>query len=162
MNYYELFGFPVSPRVNKTLLAQKYFELQKNHHPDFFTRETEVDKETALEKSAAINKAFVIFQHEEKTIEYFLQIKGVILPAEKYQLPPGFLMQMMELNETLAEKDGVTVAAELAEIEKALYEEIEPLLQQYPTELHPASMEKLKAYYYKKKYLTRILDRLGD
>lgn len=162
MNYYELFGFPVSPRINKTLLAQKYFELQKNHHPDFFTRDTEVEKETALEKSAAINKAFVIFQNEEKTIEYFLQLKAVMLPDEKYQLPAGFLMQMMELNETLAEKDGVTVAAELAEIEKAIYDEIEPLLQQPPAELDAASMEKLKAYYYKKKYLTRILDRLGD
>ena len=162
MNYFELFGFPVMPKVDKALLAKKYFELQKMNHPDFFTQATEDEQETALQQSAAINKAFNIFQNEEKTIEYFLKEKGIIETDEKYQLPSGFLMEMMELNETLMEKDGVEVAGELAAIEKAVYEEVKPLLDQPSTEYNAGDMEKLKAYYYKKKYLKRILERLGD
>ena len=69
---------------------------------------------------------------------------------------------MMELNETLTEKDGVTLAAEMAEIEKPMLEEINPILSQNPAELDSLAYEKLKAYYYKKKYLKRILARLGD
>ncbi len=162
MNYFELFGLPVLPRIDKTLLAQKYFALQKSNHPDFFTQDTEEAREEALHQSAAINKAFSIFQNEDKTIEYFLQLKAIVESDEKYQLPPAFLMQMMELNETLTEKDGVTVAAELAEIEKTLLEEIKPVLDNYTSNTDAAAMEKLKAYYYKKKYLKRILERLGD
>lgn len=162
MNYFELFGFPVSPRVDKTLVSQKYFALQKINHPDFFTQATEAEKEDALQQSAAINKAFTIFQNDEKTIEYFLQEKGVIQTDEKYQLPPDFLMEMMELNETLNEKDGVTLAEEMADIERPLLEEINPILEKSSRDIDASEMEKLKAYYYKKKYLKRILDRLGD
>ena len=162
MNYFELFGFPVSPRVDKTLVSQKYFELQKINHPDFFTQATEAEKEDALQQSAAINKAFTIFQNDEKTIEYFLQEQGVIQTDEKYQLPPDFLMEMMELNETLTEKDGVTLAEEMADIERPLLEEIKPILEKSATDMDDSELEKLKAYYYKKKYLKRILARLGD
>jgi molecular chaperone HscB len=162
MNYFELFGFEIGPRIDKKEVAKKYFALQKNNHPDFFTQATEAEQESSLEQSADINKAFTVFQNEEKTLEYFLQLKGIIQTDEKYQLPSEFLMEMMELNETLEEKDGVTLAAEMAEVEKPLLEEIKPLLSQNPAELDSAAYEKLKAYYYKKKYLKRILARLGD
>jgi molecular chaperone HscB len=162
MNYFELFGFPVAPKVDKTALAQKYFDLQKKNHPDFFTQGSDEEKEDALHQSADINKAFTTFQNEEKTIEYFLQHKGYIETNEKYQLPADFLMEMMEINETLLEKDGVTMAAELAELEKALYNEIKPLVEQPTFNATDEAVAKLKAYYYKKKYLNRILERLGD
>ena len=51
---------------------------------------------------------------------------------------------------------------EMADIEKELFEEIKPILNQPGSNDDAASMEKLKAYYYKKKYLNRILERLGD
>jgi len=162
MNYFELFDLPVAPRIDKTLLAEKYFGLQKQSHPDFFTQASEAEQEGSLQQSAGINKAFGIFQSADKTIEYFLQINGAIVPDEKYTLPPDFLMEMMELNETLNEKDGVTIAEEMANIEKPLLEEVEPILSRPAGNYSPAEMEQLKAYYYKKKYLRRILDRLGD
>ena len=62
MNYFELFELPVAPRVDKSSLARKYFELQKRYHPDFFSNASEDDREAALQKSAAINKAYNIFQ----------------------------------------------------------------------------------------------------
>ncbi|MBC7867997.1 MAG: Fe-S protein assembly co-chaperone HscB [Gloeobacteraceae cyanobacterium ES-bin-316] len=162
MNYFELFDFAVAPRIDKSLVAQKYFALQKNNHPDFFTQATEAEQEHALQQSAEINKAFAVFQDEDKTIEYFLQQKEVIQTDEKYQLPNEFLLEMMELNETLLEKDGVTLAKEMADIEKPLLDEILPVLEQAEPNYDTASLEKLKAYYYKKKYLKRILARLGD
>ncbi len=162
MNYFELFGLPVAPRIDKTLLSQKYFELQRQSHPDFFTQASEAEQDGSLQQSADVNKAFGIFQSDDKTIEYFLQINGAIVSDEKYTLPPDFLMEMMELNETLNEKDGVTIAEEMANIEKPLLDEVEPILSRPAGAYSPEEMEQLKAYYYKKKYLRRILDRLGD
>ncbi len=163
MNYFELFGLPVAPMVDKRFLSRKFFELQKESHPDFFTRDSETEQENALEKSADINKAFQIFQREDKTIEYFLELKGLLIPNEKYQLPPEFLMEMMEINEALAENNAAMVESQVAVYETALGEEIKPILENYDeNKTSKADLLKLKAYYYKKKYLNRILDRLAD
>ncbi|RYY48068.1 MAG: Fe-S protein assembly co-chaperone HscB [Chitinophagaceae bacterium] len=162
MNYFELFGFEEAPAIDKTLLAEKYFSLQKQNHPDFFTQSNEAEQETALQQSAAINKGFTTFQNEDKTLEYFLQLRGIVETDEKYQLPPAFLMEMMEINETLEEKDGVELTAELAAIEKTLYDSIAPILKSADLYNDPASQQQLKLYYYKKKYIQRILARLGD
>ncbi len=162
MNYFELFEIEPAPAIDKKLLAEKYFALQKKNHPDFYTQATEAEKEMALEQSAHINKAFTIFQNEDRTLEYFLQWKGIVQADEKYQLPPDFLMEMMELNETLDEKDGVEITEELAGIEKAMYAQIAPVLNDGALHNDAAALEKLKLYYYKKKYIQRILARLGD
>jgi molecular chaperone HscB len=162
MNYFDLFGFPVAPVINTTLVAKKYFELQRAHHPDFFTQANEAEKEAALEQSANINKAFAVFQDQEKTLEYFLQLQEVIVTDEKYQLPPDFLMEMMELNESLLSKTPEAAADEIAAMEAQLYNEIAPILNDSALYGDAGSLQQLKAYYYQKKYLKRILDRLND
>lgn len=162
MNYFDLFELPVAPRVDKSSLAKKYFELQKRYHPDFFSNASEEDREEALQKSAAINKAFNIFQDEQKTIEYFLQERKLIAEEEKYNLPPDFLMEMMDINESLDEDEPSVTRSKVMNYEKELFTEIEPVLTAYNEHNSAAMQEKLKAYYYKKKYLRRILDRLPD
>jgi molecular chaperone HscB len=161
MNYYELFELPEKPVMDKTLVSKKYIALQKQFHPDFYTNETELDKENALAQSAAINKAYNIFSNKEKTIEYFLQLKAVIVPDEKYNLPPDFLMEMMELNEEFeVEKD---ITNKIADFEMELNKSVESLLSPENAELlDEKALEALKLYYYKKKYLKRILERLDD
>ncbi len=162
MNYFELFGLPVAPAVDKALLAEKYFALQRKSHPDFFSQATETEQEDALKQSADINKAFTIFQNEQRTIEYFLQTAGAITDDEKYNLPPDFLMEMMEINESLAEEPEAT-AKRVADYDESLYDEIKPLIENYQAAAaKQKDLELLKEYYYKKKYLNRILDRLGD
>ena len=163
MNYFELFGLPQAPKVDRSLLAKKYFELQKEHHPDFFTNATEVEKEDALERSAAINKAFNTFQNEDKTVEYFLQTIGLVETDEKYGLPPQFLMEMMDINEALTEEPADAVIKRVEDYESELQQEIDPVVNNYKEGItEQSSLLKLKAYYYKKKYLKRILDRLAD
>ena len=163
MNYFELFGLPQAPSVDRSLLARKYFELQKEHHPDFFTQAMDTEKEDALEQSAHINKAFNIFQNKEQTIEYFLQTVGLIEADEKYNLPPDFLMEMMEINEALTEESEDIVTKRVEGYESELWEDIKLVIENYQADAtNESSLLKLKEYYYKKKYLKRILDRLGD
>jgi molecular chaperone HscB len=161
MNYYELFELPISPVVDKTGISKKYFALQKEFHPDFYTNETEDDKENALAQSAAINKGFTIFSNKEKTLEYFLQLKGIITTDEKYNLPHDFLIEMMELNEGF--DDETDIEAKIVAYEQELLQEIESLLStENRVLLTENDFQKLKVYYYKKKYLKRILERLDD
>ncbi|HMI78063.1 MAG TPA: Fe-S protein assembly co-chaperone HscB [Ferruginibacter sp.] len=157
MNHFELFGFPISLKVDRSKLALKYFELQKKYHPDFFTQGTEHEQELALETSSQVNKALKILKHEDETIKYLLQLKGLLEEEEKYQLPPEFLMEMMELNEELSENS----AQQIAGIENEIYREVKGIIENYDdASITTAELLKVKEYYYKKKYLKRILDRI--
>ena len=163
MNYFELFGLKEAPTADKAVLALKYFELQKKFHPDFYTKENEGEQENATMQSAEINRAFNIFRDPEKTIEYFLQLKGVITPGEKYDLPPEFLMEMMEINESFDEAGEEGPGSRVTAYEKELFTGVGSLLQaENAAMLTAAELQELKSYYYKKKYLKRILERLDD
>lgn len=158
MNYFELFEMPVTLEIDPGKLAKKYFELQKKYHPDFYTQASEYEQEEALEISSQLNKALKVFKDRDETIKYVLQLKGLLEEEEKYQLPPDFLLEMMELNEELSDES----AARIASIEKELYSEIASIIENYNDErINEPELQKLKAYYYKKKYLKRILDRLA-
>ena len=158
MNYFELFEMPVTLEIDPGKLAKKYFELQKKYHPDFYTQASEYEQEEALEISSQLNKALKVFKDRDETIKYVLQLKGLLEEEEKYQLPPDFLLEMMELNEELSDES----AARIASIEKELYSEIASIIENYNDErIREQELQKLKAYYYKKKYLKRILDRLA-
>ena len=158
MNYFELFNIPVSVTVDKTSLAKKYFELQKKFHPDFFAQEDEVTQEDALEKTSELNKAFKIFKDRDATIQYLLKIKGLLQEEEKYPLPPDFLMEVMELNENLSEDSAVAIA----DFEEDIYAAVSNIIEHYnDATASTQDLLRLKEYYYKKKYLQRILDRIA-
>ena len=134
-----------------------YFELQKKYHPDFYTNDDDDAQEKALEKSSEINKALKVLKNRDTTIKYVLQLKGMIVEEEKYPLPPDFLMEVMELNENLSE-DSV---AAIEVFEKNIYAEVSGLVENYNDEtVTNNELLKLKEYYYKKKYLQRILERM--
>src|SRR6187549_2804789 len=101
MNYFEIFGIPVQLKVNKTELPKKFFELSRKFHPDFYINTTPSEQNRALEITANLNKAYKTFQNEDETIKYVLQLKDLIEEEEKYQLPPDFLMEVLEINENL-------------------------------------------------------------
>jgi molecular chaperone HscB len=162
MDYFELFGLPQSLSIDKSRLAQRYFELQKKYHPDFYTTATEAEKEEVLEKSAFINQALKTLQNSDATIAYVLQQKGLLEAEEKYPLPPDFLMEMMELNEELT--DAGTVPEErLVAAESGLYEDVRHIVENYDTaSTTEAELLQVKEYYYKKKYLQRIRERIRN
>lgn len=158
MNYFELFGIPVSFQPDKDKLARTYFELQKKYHPDFYTLENEAEQADALEMSSQINKALRVLRNPDETIKYVLQLRGLLEEDEKYQLPPSFLMEVMELNEELGEGS----AAAIAQMEVDIKSPVISILENYNDPGTPdADLLKVKEYYYKKKYLDRILERTG-
>jgi len=159
MNYFELFELPVTIKIDKDLLSKKYIQLQRKYHPDFFTQASSVEQSETLEISSAINKAIKIFQNEDETIKYVLQLKGLLTDDEKYQLPPAFLMEMMELNEDMDDQSAIVINR----LSLTLFNEVKPIIENYDDSLvTKEELLKLKEYYFKKKYLHRILDRIED
>ncbi len=166
MNYFELFDIPVQLKVDKSTLPVKYFELSRKYHPDFFINAPEAEQAEALEKSALLNKAFKTFQNPDLTIKYVLQLKGLMEEEEKYELPPDFLMEVMEINEGLMDADEPgndnALKLKIEDLQSEIYEPVKEIVESYQ---EGVSTEKellqVKEYYYKKKYIDRIRRELS-
>ena len=161
MNYFDLFELPFRASIDHTGVQKMYIQLQKKYHPDFYTKLTGEEQEIAENQSAHINKAYSIFRDKNKTLEYFLRQKEIIEHDEKFNLPNDFLMEMLEINEAITDGEN---ARELVEVwQQKLEDEVSDILKMQDSIDYTAEdLSRLKTYYYKKKYLLRILDRLAD
>ena len=165
MTYFELFELPVSLKIGKAELSKKYFELQKKYHPDFFSNASAEEQAEMLEKSSLVNKAYKTFQNPDDTIKYVLLQKGLMEEEEKYQLPADFLMEMLDLNEQLAEakmeedEEKITsFKSQVSSLINHLYEPVKQIVEDYKEGVTAEKeLLQIKEYYYKKKYLNRIL-----
>ena len=166
MNYFEIFGLPVRLKLDKTDLPKKFFELSRQFHPDFYANATPSEKEKALEITANLNKAFKTFQNEDDIIKYVLQLKGLLEEEEKYQLPPDFLMEVLEINEKVmdAEDDPnlkLHLQSAIDKLQSEIYEPVKEIIGNYQDGVTTEKeLLQVKEYYYKKKYLTRIQKEL--
>ncbi len=165
MNYFALYDIPVSFLPDQQQLKQDFYELSRKYHPDFYTQENEFEQSEALEISSQINKAYKTFQNKDETIKYVLQLKGMLEEEEKYQLSSDFLIEMMELNEQLIDakmEEDLSAMAALKETienqEKEIYAPVKAIVENYKEGTTTTDeLLEVKEYYFKKKYLNRIL-----
>lgn len=161
MNHFELFNLPITLTVNSSGLSKQYFELQRKYHPDRFVQATEVEQEEALQLSAQVNKAFKTLKDQDEIIKYVLQLKGLLEEEEKYQLSPDFLMEVMELNEELEEGMTDAIQTKIDQLKNKLYATVETIITNYQENITTEKeLLQVKEYYFKQKYLDRMVENL--
>lgn len=165
MSFFDLFEIPVQLKVEKSALPHKYFELSRKYHPDLFVNADPEEQAMALERSALLNKAFRTFQNPDETIKYVLQLKGLLEEEEKYDLPPSFLMEVMDINEALMEAAGpenrASLLGSIDELQARIYEPVQAIIAGYRDGISPEKdLLLVKEYYYKKKYIDRIRQQI--
>ena len=168
MNYFELYEMPVQFRPDPAKVKKKFYELSRKYHPDFYSRSDAKDQAEALQTSSMVNRAYKTFQDEDATIRYVLSLHNLIEEEEKYELDKEFLMEVLELNELLMEADPDDNSArqqikqKTEELNNELYGDIKSLLDNYQEgSTSKEGLLQVKDYYFKKKYLQRILDKLA-
>ena len=169
MKYFELYDLPVLFILDKKALKRKFYQLSKQFHPDFFTLETEEKQAEILELSTINNEAYKTLSDFDKRMEYILKEKGVYAAEGQNKMPQDFLMEMMDINEALMELEFdfetetfENTKTEVENLEKDLSESIQPLLENYKDEIdNTVDLEKIKEFYFKRKYLLRIQNNLS-
>lgn len=150
------------------MVKKKFLELSRKHHPDFFVNES-LDKQNEVLELATVNtKAFQTLSDFDKRMKYILELKQEIHEGERYELPPDFLMEMMEINEGLMELQEEQDAEKISSLRSTvaglfddLYKEVSTAIESYKDGVMEAAvLKKIKDYYYKKKYLLRIQQSL--
>ena len=100
---------------------------------------------------------------------YVLQLHNLLTPDEKYNLPPAFLMEMMDLNEAISDYENTPHSQEAAiAARNSLAEQLQSWQQQadaltiryQPFADNYELLLQIKDSYYRKKYLLRIQERL--
>jgi molecular chaperone HscB len=163
MNYFELFGLPIGFQVDTKQLRAAFMEIQKASHPDKFAQGSADEQEAALEQSSLANKGFTLLNQKERILPYVLELLGILTPDEKYALEPDFLMEMMELNEAWMDAEDnnakKAIIEQVEQIKTAIYAPIQTYMEMDQIDtISQETMLQIKDYYYKKKYLDRILE----
>ena len=164
MNYYELFKIPISFEVDQKLLTQRYYALSREHHPDKFTLKPTESQSESLRMSTVINNGFKILRDKQNRIKYLLEFLGVKFIEGQEKVSQDFLMEMMDINESLMDyqmdpdpqmKESILKSIE--DIEISLQDRIAPVMADI--DFDNPDMEALNAikdYYLKSQYLRRL------
>jgi len=116
-DYFTVFGLPRKLTVDGEALQRRFYELSRQHHPDFHQgAEAEQQAET-LARSALINRAYRALRDPLPRVEYLIALEEGREAREgasdKPRAPQELLQEMLEVQEALeeAKAEGMSAAA---------------------------------------------------
>ena len=107
MNFFELFGLPVTFEIDSDKLSLTYKTLAQVTHPDKFANAGSAEKLMMVQKNAQVNDGFQVLKNPISRAEHILELRGIELQHEKRTIQDAeFLMQQMEWREQLEEAEN--------------------------------------------------------
>lgn len=101
-NYFEFLALPVTYQLDLQALSERSRELQKTLHPDRFSHLSDRERRLSVQYTAYLNEAVATLKNPLSRAQYLLKLEGIDTFSEsQVQLDPMFLMQQMELRESL-------------------------------------------------------------
>jgi len=127
-NHFELFGLAPAFALEGEALERSYREIQSKVHPDRFAHAGDAERRASLQWTTRVNEAYRTLKDPVQRARHILELHGVDVAFEtNTAMPPEFLVQQMELRESLAE---AKTAAALDEMRKRLRQEKAELQKQ--------------------------------
>ncbi|WP_035563960.1 iron-sulfur cluster co-chaperone HscB C-terminal domain-containing protein [Hymenobacter sp. IS2118] len=170
-DYFAFYGLPESFRPDADALKRLYYAKSRETHPDFHATSSPENQAEMLRLATLNTDAYRTLADPDKRMAYILRQHGLLEEGKQEQLPPDFLMDMMDLNEQLMDLETAPdptvvaqVAGEVQAIADTLDASIEPVLigyEQLPSEHRPAGLQQIRTYYLKKRYLLRIQQQVA-
>jgi molecular chaperone HscB len=169
LNYFELFDLAVSFHLDEQALKTKYYKLSRKWHPDFFTQELVERQAEVAVMSEKINQAYKVLSDRESRFKYILELHGKIGGPDNQVMPADFLMEMMDINETIMDlqldfdqQRYDMVLTDIQIFENELNRNVSSDVDRYDGgDKSDDVLENIKDYYLKSKYLLRIKENLS-
>ena len=102
IDYFTLFGLARHPRLDEQALAQTYYELSRQLHPDLHQTGTAQEQEASLQNTALVNRAYRTLRDPVQRGRYWLALNGEPLGKENNKVPPALALFVFEVQEKLA------------------------------------------------------------
>ena len=172
MSYFAFYDLPEAFLLDEAALKRKYYQLSRELHPDFHAQDTPAEQAEALRLSTLNTDAYRTLADPDQRMAYLLGLHNLLEEGSaQNQLPPDFLMEVMDLNEQLMELElapdpgaAQQVSAEVTALADTLDAGIQPVLAGYPRlppDHRPAALQQVRTYYLKKRYLLRLRQQLA-
>jgi molecular chaperone HscB len=181
VNYFEVFGLERKLAIDAAALQRRFYELSRQHHPDFHQAAPAEQQARTLETSARVNAAYRALRDPIARVEYLVRLEEGRETKEgetvKPKAPPELLEEMFEIQEALQEArsgslDDATRAtlAEQRERLVARRTEVEddltgPLSERWDTaspEDRPKVLAAFKEALATRAYLRTVIDDLAE
>jgi len=102
-NHFELFGLTPAYALETESLERSYREIQSQIHPDRYAHAGDAERRASMQWTTRVNEAYRTLQSPVQRAKYLLEMNGVDVQFEtNTQMPTDFLLQQLELRETLA------------------------------------------------------------
>jgi molecular chaperone HscB len=130
-NHFELFGLEPVFALNAASLDAAYRDIQAKVHPDRFAHAGDAERRASLQWTTRVNEAYRTLKDPMQRAKHLLELRGVDVAFEtNTAMPADFLVQQMELRESLEEAVQTKDAASLDSLRKGLVEEKSKLEKQ--------------------------------
>jgi molecular chaperone HscB len=108
VNFFEVFDLPRKLAIDAAALQRRFYELSREHHPDFHQAAPADAQARALETSARVNAAYRALRDPIARVEYLIRLEEGRETKEgaetvKPKAPPALLAEMFEIQEALQE-----------------------------------------------------------
>lgn len=120
-SHFDLFGLAPAYALETEKLERSYREIQSRVHPDRFAHSGDAERRASLQWTTRVNEAYRTLKDPVQRARHILELHGVDVAFEtNTAMPADFLMQQMELRESLeAAKDAPQLDALRAELRRS-------------------------------------------
>lgn len=168
MNHFEEFNIPVQFFPDLDQIRNRYYELSRLYHPDLKDTTSGLTESELLQKSSNLNSAYRILMDFDKRVAYILTVYGLMDDAEKASVSSSFLMEMMDVNESVMEakleadsERLQSIAKEVEHLQIELTHEWEKHCLRFDKTRDQALLSQIKDDYLRNKYLLRLKEQLA-
>jgi len=103
-SHFDLFGLAPAYALETDALERSYREIQSRVHPDRFAHAGDAERRASLQWTTRVNEAYRTLKDPVQRARHLLELHGVDVAFEtNTAMPSDFLMQQMELRESLEE-----------------------------------------------------------
>jgi molecular chaperone HscB len=190
VNYFEVFGLDRRLAIDAAELQRRFYELSRQHHPDFHQEASAAEQALTLETSARVNAAYRALRDPIARVEYLVRLeegretepvdtsrRATEGDAVKPKAPPELLEEMFEIQEALQEVragglDESTRATLVAQRERLVARrraeesriigELSATWDAAGAADRPQALSALKAALATRAYLRTVIDDLGE
>jgi len=120
-SHFELFGLQPAFKLDNEALERAYREIQSRVHPDRFAHAGDAERRASLQWTTRVNEAYRTLRSAVERASHILALHGVDVAFEtNTAMPADFLMQQMELRETLEHATETKNASALEALQQRL------------------------------------------
>ena len=157
-DYFKFYEIEAQYVLDLNLLKEAYISKSKTFHPDVFREDAQMQHQ-ALLVSSYNNKAYNTLKNDISRAQYLVDLNlHQTKEDSKLVLPNDFLMDMMDLNESIddlndSNRDKEQIAQQIANLKSNIKSEINQFAEQ-------SNWQNLQISLMKWKYLLRLEERI--